>query len=126
MVTVWGNASLENLNRLQILQNRALKIIYRLPTLTPTLELFKLHCNEILPVKGLQIYILCKFIRESLTNSTYHTLSFLPQTGSSRLRDPDKLARTQPLTGWGLFRLSFQGPTFYNGIPRNIISKPIY
>lgn len=80
MVTIWANASLECLNRLQTLQNRLLKIMYRLPILTPTLSLYER--SGTLPIKGMQIYSTCKFIRESISNSTYHTLTFTGRPGT--------------------------------------------
>lgn len=100
MVSIWGNAPVTDLGRLQVLQNRVLKVIYRLPILTSTVDLYRDYAKKILPIKGLQVYVACKFVRESMTHATYHTLSFAPRPGSERLRDPDRLARTQPLSNW--------------------------
>lgn len=120
MVTVWANASETDLKRLQTLQNRMLKVIHRLPLLTPTVELYRDHVKSVLPIKGLQMYVACKFVRETLTHSTYHTMEFTTQPGAERLRNSDKLSRTQPLSSWGLLRMAYQGPTFYNAIPRGL------
>lgn len=120
MVTLWGNAPITYLKRLQSLQNRIFKLMYRLPVLTPTLTLFQDHVKNILPVKGLQVLSICKFVKQSIQNNIYHTLMFPYQQGIEASRDPQRLGRQRALTGWGLRSISFQGPTFYNNLPRDL------
>lgn len=43
MVTMWANVSSDNFSRLQTLQNRLVKLIYRLPLLTPTLDVYVIY-----------------------------------------------------------------------------------
>lgn len=120
MITLWGNAPASALKKLQILQSRLFKLMYRLALLTPTLDVFARHVGDVLPIKGLQIHAICKYVKECLVGSKYHTVPFTPQLGSEFMRDNLKLNRTSAITGWGLLRLSFQGPTFYNLLPKTI------
>lgn len=99
MVTLWGNAPISCLSRLQTLQSRIFKIIYRLPRLTPTLTFFKEHVRDVLPIKELQVFAICKFVKEALHNVTYHTLIFPQSSRSGSSRDPFRLNRVQPFTG---------------------------
>ena len=99
MVSLWGNAPASCLTRLQSLQNRALKLSYRLPLLTPSLDLYKSHVRDVLPIKRLHVITVCKFVRLSLSNSAYHTLTFPDQLRIGACRDPLRLARTQPFSG---------------------------
>lgn len=118
MITVWANTSIENLLRVQVLQNRLLKIMFRLPILTETINLF--NESKILPVKGMQIYASCKFVRQSLSSATYHTLPISVRGGIRYLRDPGKIESTQPRSGWGKLRFLYFGPTTYNQLPKTL------
>lgn len=124
MIAVWGNASATSIKRLQKLQNRLFKLIYNLPRLTPTLSLYKDHVKDVLPVTALHFFTVCKFVKESMGNRIYHTLNFPWQQGTSANRDPYRLGRGRSLTGWGLQRITFQGPTFYNSLPQLIRNTP--
>lgn len=118
MVTLWGGAGWVGLSRLQTLQNRLLKIIYRLHPLTSTVRVYEIA--EILPIKALYVYSTCKFVRDSISNTAYHTLTFPSRPGISHLRDPGKIFSSQPRTEWGKTRISYTGPTFYNLLPRRL------
>lgn len=120
MVSLWGNAPATSLKRLQTLQNRILKIIYRKPILTPTVTLFSEHVKDVLPVKGMQILVICKFVKQSLQGSIHRNVLFPQQSGIENNRDSYKLSRVRAFTGWGLQRISFQGPTFFNSLPPQI------
>lgn len=120
MVSLWANAPASCLARLQTLQNRLFKLIYRLPILTPTLELYRDHVRDVLPLKGLQVYSTCKRVRESLSGEIYHTVQFGRGLRAESLRDRLRLSRPTALTAFGTYRLSFQGPTFYNSLPASI------
>ena len=61
-----GNAPGTTLKRVQILQNRSLKIVLGLDRMTPTLDLYSIHATNILPVKGLQFFSTCKFVYDCL------------------------------------------------------------
>ena len=117
MDSLWGNASAILLARLPVLQNRILQMIYRLPLLTPTVTLFRDHVRDVLPLRGIHVASVCKFVRFSLNDIVYHTVAFSGQNRIGANRDSLRLGRTQPLSGWGIKRISFQGPTFYNHLP---------
>ena len=123
---LWGDAPISYLMRLQTLQNRILKVIYRKPVLTPTLTLYNDYVKDILPIKGMQVFAICKFVRQSIQGTSHRNLTFPRQLRIESSRDPLKLAGVRALSGWGLCRISFQGPTFYNNLPKDIRKELIF
>jgi hypothetical protein len=58
-----------DIKRLQTLQNRALKLLYNLPPMTPTTVLFETYAKNILPVKGLIYFSSLMMIKKNLINN---------------------------------------------------------
>ena len=125
----WGTAPKTMLKRVQVLQNRALKIVMGLDRLTPTLELYSDHVNDILPVKALQIFSACKFVYQCLYGMVHHTIDFRLRGGIGNTRDCFKLDRSRCATEWGQRRIGYYGPTMFNLLPselRTIRSAPMF
>ena len=120
IIVGWGNAPKTTLKRVQILQNRALKIIMNLDRLTPTFELFSEHVKDILPVKGLQVFSACKFVYHCFYGMIHHTIDFRLRSGIGSNRDSFKLHRPRCSTEWGLRRISYLGPTMFNSLPMEL------
>jgi hypothetical protein len=55
-----------DIKRIQTLQNRALKIVFKLPHLTPTTEVFDKHATNVLPVRGIIYYSIIIMIKKNL------------------------------------------------------------
>ena len=98
---VWGNACKSKLRRLQVLQNRCLKHIFKLPCLYPTVNLYNNTNHRILPIRGMchlqTCYIICFWccilrkythqfthnVKQSAANYTYVTYVKLTYVTSS-------------------------------------------
>ena len=65
MNSIWGNAPQNTLRPLQVLQNKVLKIIKKLPLLHPT---YLLYDNKTLSLKGLYFYEILNFIYKVKNN----------------------------------------------------------
>ena len=59
-----------HLKRLQRIQNRALKLVYRLPIRYSTSELFANYANEVLPVKGIIYYSCVLNIKKNIISNS--------------------------------------------------------
>jgi len=46
----------EDVKRLQVIQNRALKIIFNLPSRHPTIDIYKTYATNVLPIVGIIYY----------------------------------------------------------------------
>ena len=72
-----------DIKRLQILQNRALKLALSLPQSTDTDEVFLDHVHNILPVKGIVYYSMITMVKKNLQNSLPDKIP-MEKTRSSR------------------------------------------
>jgi hypothetical protein len=58
-------SGVEQLKRLQVIQNRMLKIVLGLPLLTSTLDLYSIHAQNILPVIGVVFHSLILLVKKA-------------------------------------------------------------
>lgn len=120
MVGIWGSAADCFLKSVQIAQNRALKLIYNLPRLTPTIDVYLLHAKTILPIKALHDFQVLKYLRQTLSDEIFGNLPFEFRRSVIHLRDDFKLARPLCNTEQGKLRLEYCAPSLYNDLPYDI------
>lgn len=111
-ILVWGGLYTVSLNRLNVVQNKILKVMYNKNRLYPTRLLYD---GEILNIRSLYIYSVCSYLykRDSLrlyVSSKYITRSEIEQ--HIRLPVSRKNINQRFVT--------YLGPKFYNLLPRNI------
>lgn len=118
LIIVWGHASQSNLQKLQVLQNRCLKIIYKLPRLYSTGQLYENSSHSILPLRGLCRLQTCLFVFDMLKNSKAHCNLVFP-TGNHmyNTRQANNLLRSRASTCLGQMRITSYGPSVYNVLP---------
>lgn len=114
-----------DLKQLQILQNRIIKMILRLPILTPTADLYTIYAPTILPIMGIIFYTIGLMIHKSLHSSDNSLIKVerlrsirvnMLKTGKSSLtiRSND---------------IEIIGPSIYNSLPaelRSTNSHPVF
>lgn len=123
LIIVWGHACKTKLKKLQVLQNRCLKIIYHLPQLYSTLQLYTNISHSILPLRGLCKLQSCLFIYDTLKNPNMHCNLILPITNHEHnTRYANNLIRSRAFTCLGQIRISFYGPSVYNVLPERLKS----
>lgn len=114
---VWGTAAATHLRPLQILQNRAIKLIHSLPRLTPTSDLFNRFEQRILPVKGIHVYAVLKYVKLSINLETMCNLTFeRPEV----LRFRTNIRQTWTPTRRGQRKISVLGAKMYNQLPQQL------
>lgn len=118
---VWGHACKTKVRKLQVLQNRCLKIIYNLPLLHPTLQLYTNASHNILPIRGLCTLQSCLYVYDVIKNQNMHHNLILPVTNHQHnTRYANNLIRSRTFTNLGQMRISFYGPSVYNILPENL------
>lgn len=123
VIAVWGNACKSRLKKLQVIQNRCVKIIYKLPFLYPTLNLYSNTSHGILPIRGMVDLQTCTFVHDIRFNTHKHHNLYLPVVSSTRsTRQANHLVRIRASTSLGQKRISVKGPILFNSLPSNLRS----
>lgn len=121
LISVWGRTASSHLQKLQTLQNRCLKIIFKKPLLYSTLSLYSDESHQILPIVNLCDIQTLLFVRDVLYKPKFHHNIQLTCSNHQRAsRQNNNLQRIRALTTRGQKRISFIGPTLYNLLPNNL------
>lgn len=122
LALIYTNASDSLLKPLQVLQNRALKIIYRLPPTFHTDELYQQVAKNVLPVKGLGVFQVCTFVHKHLKGELHSNVKFERHSTHHRTRRnaTSNLKSSKARTSHGATSVMCQGPRLYNMIPEDI------
>lgn len=121
LIIVWGHASKSNLHKIQVLQNRCLKIVYNLPRLHSTVQLYANTSHSILPLRGLCKLQTCLFMFDKLKNPDFHcNLTFSTSSHVHNTRYASNILRSRASTCLGQMRITFYGPSVYNVVPEHL------
>lgn len=113
ITAVWGNACNILINKVQIAQNKFLRIIFNLPIRSHSVDLYTKFKN-IYPVRGIYIIQSCCFIYSCLANQTHSNTKFKPSTHNHFTRNHDSLQRPNVSTLAGERSITFKGAQLYN------------
>lgn len=121
LVIAWGHACRSKLNKLQVLQNRCLKIIFKLPPLFPTLHLYSDSMHSVLPIRCLCEMQSTLFVYDMLNNQDRHYNLVLPTVNHGHnTRQANNLMQSRASTSFGQTKLSYFGPLKYNRLPEQL------
>lgn len=123
MLNEWGSAKELLIKRLATLQNRALKNVFKVPTLHPKETLYRVTAKEILPIRSQYFKSLTTFVHQCVNDEIHHNTQFerLTHSFQTRLRTQDKLKVPRTTTTkYGLESIRYLSTTFYNRIPITI------
>lgn len=120
LIAIWGNTTQFNINRLQRLQNRAIKNIFNLPYETSSASLYKRF--PILPIRKLIKYELCTLVYKIDHKLLKSNIEFKRNiTHSYETRDRDRYTLDKHVrTEFGRRRPSYIGAALYNELPRDL------
>lgn len=118
LIIAWGRACKSSLKKLQTLQNRCLKIIFKKPVLFPTLELYSNNSHNILPINGLCDLQTIIYVHDTLHSENFHHSIQLPSSAHTySTRNASSLRVLRAHTIFGQNRISIIGPKKYNALP---------
>lgn len=116
---VWGFCVDKIVRPIQILQNRALKHVFKVPFLHGTEELFNGPAKGILPIKGIMLQMTLTFIYKTVNNKIHTNIKF--PIIQSRTRQNHQLQRNSPSkTNYGKRDIKTIAPIIYNKLPDDI------
>lgn len=121
---VYGNSSKSRLKKVQVLQNRSIKAIYKLPVLYSSNELFAVIAENILPIKALHFLQVVKYIyRIKKDNFGVCNINLDSYTHNYHTRNKNNLKSCNISNDYGRKRISFIGPKLYNEVSDEIKQK---
>lgn len=123
MVSVWGHAPATILEPLQRLQNRCLKYCHGLERLTPTVDLYAVHVKNVLPIRGLHVAAVCRFVKQVRSEEIHHTVMFPNKPETRNLRPGEVLLQPFARTNFGKKRVTVFGPKCFNSLPAELRSE---
>lgn len=121
MVSIWGSATKYSLKKIQSIQNRSLKTVYKKPHLYPTLELYKNAAPSILPISALRELQSVVQIHKFLHISKTHHNHILTRTNHGyRTRNQSSLILRKPNTELRKRSFGYYGRQRYNALPTTV------
>lgn len=117
--TIWGSACDKNIKLIQVLQNKCMKIVYKLPRLTPSSTLYN---NSILPIRYLYRYetsfLIFKINNQIIKFNRQFTLNNQIHSYQTRIvNNLRSIFSKNNVTKCSLFN---QGVLIYNKIPNSL------
>jgi hypothetical protein len=113
---VLNRCSCADINRLQTLQNRALKLVFRLPLMTPTTEVFKTFAKNVLPVRGIILLSSIIMVKKNLLNNLPDGLPMERITSSRHYLLKSRRFNSQVMKN----DICCAGVNFFNNLPLDI------
>lgn len=120
---IWGAAGSSLLSPLQIIQNRALKIVYNKNIRFPTEELYINVVKNILPIKGIYFLQVLTYTYKNVNKIGYNSISFNTQPHTFNTRFNSDLYVNSVRLELTKQKLSYIGPKMYNSLPVQIKTK---
>lgn len=121
LILSWGRACKSKLKKLQTIQNRCIKAIFKLPHLYPSLQLYSNLPHQILPIVGICELQTLLLVHDVLNNPLIHHNSLIQTaTRTHNTRRANDIVRVRALSSFGEKRFSVIGPLKFNNLPRNL------
>lgn len=118
---VWSFAIESLIKPLQILQNRALKHVYRLPVLYRTEALFNGPAKGILPVKGIAAQMTLNFVHNTIKNKIRSNIKFLINDNITKQNGQiSRSNKKPPKTSFGKRDIMNIAPIMYNKLSKEL------
>lgn len=103
LALIYGNKKNADLKSLQVIQNKALKNIFKLPMMHSTLSLYSDVAKTVLPIYGIHKFQLLIYVYKVLHNIGHHTIKFYQNQQHFNTRHKQ--------------RIEYKGSLEYNKLP---------
>lgn len=124
LISIWGSAVKTNLKKIQTLQNRAWKYIFKLPQRHASVDLYVSKIKSVLPIKGLYALETSYLVHSILNDSLHHNSIFNQNIYRYNIRRPNQLRGPHRRTNVGRSSFSYCGPLIFNLTPDYLRSIP--
>lgn len=125
LIANWGHAQESCLQKLQVIQNRCLKIVFRRPFLYPTRLLYNDPKDSILPVRAMHEFQMLLHIRKNI-NSPDVTLVRRRMHEGRASRQAGHFYLVRARTEFGRKKIAFIGSKLYNALPQSCKDSPTF
>ena len=120
LVAIWGQATKQQLRRLQVIQNRCLKAILHKPFLYPTVQLYSDPTKAFLPIQALSQYqIQLQMHKIATVPNLHHNSAVKRRVHIRSSRQAGSFVLEKPNTEMGKKRFAFLGTKHYNDLPQS-------
>lgn len=119
LVEVWGGR-IGRTNKLQILQNKALKAVYLLHRLFSTDELYRTASGGVLPIRFLHFFQTAVYVFKVNNKLLFSNILFRHIDHDHNTRSHSNLATSYVRTNYGKQRISISGPNTFNKLPNEL------
>lgn len=117
LCSIWGQTHSCYLRPIQVLQNRALKIVHGLPSMTSTVSLYSDYVRNVLPIRGICELQIVRLVRQIMNGEVFHHTSFSVRDSIQSLRDALRVGSPSVRTVLGARQISYAGPGHFNQLP---------
>lgn len=120
---VWAAAKDNTLNRVQVLQRKALKACYKLNIRFSTIDLFTNAAQNIQPLKAIRVQQTCELVYSAIHNMSPTNMVFEYNQNRHSARRATKLTVPPFNTHYGKSSVSHFGPTCFNELDEIVRSS---
>lgn len=117
---IYGFRKNADLKSLQVIQSKALKLIYNLPLLYPTLSLYTDVVKNILPIYGLYKMKTLIYVYNALHGIGHHTICFSRNQTVFNTRNSHNLRAVRCRLEITKQKIEYAGSLEYNNLPQHI------
>ena len=120
LASVWSTACDNRLNPLRVLQNRAIKKIYKLPYLEPTVNLY--GPKQLMNINCIYKYKISCYIFSVLNKKKHSNVNFTVNNSiyNHNTRQFNHLSLINIKSNYGRKSVYFQGIKIYNSLPQDL------
>lgn len=121
LISIWGSAPKTVLQKLQMLQNKSLRNVYKLPFSFPKSQLYMEKAKNIFPLLGLHVYRKIIYIHKITKVTGTHSNQIISRPDhqhNTRRSSNYQIHRIN--TEYGRKRITFAGIVLYNNLPDGI------
>lgn len=117
---LWGLLSNTEIDKLQTLQNRALKQVFNLATSTHTDVLFTKYAPKILPIRGIIFHAIVCFVHRMVHGLTHSNMNMKLQQNNPRSNASLKVDFNLSTVSYGERKISKFGANMFNSLPSTL------
>lgn len=120
LIEIWGSAAKTNLNPVQRIQNKVIKVLFNYKYLTESKKIYKE--TKLLNITQSYTYFTCLLIRKIISKDIHTQINFTKrkQIQKIKLRNANDLILRKPRTNFGKKSIMFEGAQMYNKLPKDI------
>jgi hypothetical protein len=124
LITIWGVASDNVINKLQVTQNRAIRNIFNRDSRDNRVEMFTHHAENLKPIRTLHFIRTACLIFQIIHKKTHSNIQLMIKPPSRTNKSSHNLTKIPAKTNYGVNTITNIGVEIFNYIPDEIKQLP--